>query len=95
MFDKEITITICALSADEREFWTLKFERFFGSATLVRGTGTWDGLREPNIQVSHLYDSTLHEIDWTAFDELVQEYKHGAKQSAALVVWRDTDSNLF
>ena len=94
-YDKEITITICAYAADQREFWSLAFERFFGSATIVRGTGTWEGLREPNIQVSHLYNSGDNDIDWDAFDVLVKEYKADADQFAVLVVYRQVNGKLF
>ena len=95
MFDTEVTITICAVDAGEREKWALTFERFLGCATLVRGTGTWEGLREPNIQVSHLFAKNDNGIDWDAFDILVKDYKYMANQDAVLVVYRQVNGQLF
>ena len=95
MYDKEVCVTVCASTYHEIQFWVRAFDDFFGATTQVEGSGVWDGITEQNVLVSHLYDSTLNEIDWDAFDVLVQEYKWGASQAAVLVVWRAVDGNLY
>jgi hypothetical protein len=94
MFDKEIIVTVCAHSPEALEVWATAFQKFFGNATLTRGTGAWvDGRgitwHEEHIRVSHYY--TEHEIDfdWADFDALVNRYKHKAEQQTVLVTLRD------
>ena len=95
MFDREVTITICANSADVREFWVLAFERFFGAVTITRGVGSFEGKREPNAQVSHLYsEQDPYSFDQREFDALVQDYKQAAQQECVLVVYRQVDGKL-
>ena len=95
MFDREVTVYVCAFGATDREFWALAFERFFVQTTVTYGKGTSQGLREPVILVSHLYDSSNPDYDLAALDTLINEYKCAAEQSAVLVVWREVKGQLW
>lgn len=94
MYDTEITITVCADTADELLHWVREFTKFFNATTIVTGKGTWEGILEPNAQVSHLYNKRNPDFKWHELDQLIRRYKREAKQFAVLTVEREVKGRL-
>ena len=86
--NREITVYVCGKSIFALAYWTKRFKQFFGAATTVQASGTWEGESELVNLVSHLYDAKQPDYLYYKLDQLVREYKREAQQGAVLIVER-------
>ena len=94
MYDKDVTVYVCAQSIFAREHWVKKFVRFFDAATVTQGIGHYEGEKEHVTLVSHLYREERPDFDLTDFHVLLNKYGCEAKQECVLVVIREVRACL-
>ena len=95
MINREITVYVCGNSIFSLDYWTKRFEKFFGGATTVQAFGTWEGDSEPTNLVSHLYNKQDPDFKRFEFNNLAYEYKREAKQQVVMVSEIEVKTKLY